>query len=417
MRSCCSGPNGSICHQRAAVCLGSVRPRASQATAVRRITEAADRGVHPRRICSPATAGSTDRESNYDSVSFRQDSGSSASTSSVIDVNDKAQTESKMDELQQFLRAELDRIFGGGSVSRERYAADMRFSDPVVSYASLDGFIFNVQALRTAFTVQFNLLDIGINGPNEIKTRWTMSLKSRFLPWQPNLVFSGCSYYTIDTAYGKIAGQRDVWDAIQDNSSPSIEGIAHVIKQLTTIQLTPSLDSPHYTVLKKTKEYEIRQYSPYLVAETNMPSDARPAGGDGFTELAGYIFGGNSSKTKMEMTTPVISTGGQQGAHGDKMQFPIERKYGEDPETLPLPNDSKVTRKMQEGGILAATSFGGIPLDFEVTEAERKLRAALLLDGHKAQEGYQLARYNDPFTLPFLRRNEVLIGVDNFELK
>lgn len=67
-----------------------------------------------------------------------------------------------------------------------------------------------------------------------------------------------------------------------------------MIKQLTTIQLTPSLDSPHYTVLKKTKEYEIRQYSPYLVAETNMPSDARPAGGDGFTELAGYIFGGNS---------------------------------------------------------------------------------------------------------------------------
>lgn len=67
-----------------------------------------------------------------------------------------------------------------------------------------------------------------------------------------------------------------------------------MIKQLTTIQLTPSLDSPHYTVLKKTKEYEIRQYSSYLVAETNMPSDARPAGGDGFTDLAGYIFGGNS---------------------------------------------------------------------------------------------------------------------------
>lgn len=43
----------------------------------------------------------------------------------------------------------------------------------------------------------------------------------------------------------------------------------------------------------------------------------------------------------MEMTTPVISTGGQQGPQGDKMQFPIERKYGEDPETLPLPNDSK----------------------------------------------------------------------------
>jgi len=75
--------------------------------------------------------------------------------------------------------------------------------------------------------------------------------------------------------------------------------------------------------------------------------------------------------------------------------------------------DFRVTRK---GGILAATSFPGIPLDFQVTEAERKLRAALLLDGYSGQEGYQLARYNDPFTLPFLRRNEVLIAVEDFEL-
>ena len=75
----------------------------------------------------------------------------------------------------------------------------------------------------------------------------------------------------------------------------------------------------------------------------------------------------------------------------------------------------RVTRKMQQGGIIAATSFGGIPLDFQVTEAERKLRAALLLDGYDGQEGYQLARYNDPFTLPFLRRNEVLIAMDKFE--
>jgi len=78
--------------------------------------------------------------------------------------------------------------------------------------------------------------------------------------------------------------------------------------------------------------------------------------------------------------------------------------------------DFRVTRKMEEGGILAATSFPGIPLDFQVTEAERKLRAALLLDGYSGQEGYQLARYNDPFTLPFLRRNEVLIAVEDFEL-
>lgn len=43
----------------------------------------------------------------------------------------------------------------------------------------------------------------------------------------------------------------------------------------------------------------------------------------------------------MEMTTPVISTGGQLGPSGDKMQFPIEDKYGENPDVLPLPNSAK----------------------------------------------------------------------------
>ena len=70
---------------------------------------------------------------------------------------------------------------------------------------------------------------------------------------------------------------------------------------------------------------------------------------------------------------------------------------------------------MEEGGWVAATTFSGLPLDFEVTEAERKLRAALLLDGLQPRPGFKLARYNDPFTLPFVRRNEVLILLEGFE--
>ena len=52
----------------------------------------------------------------------------------------------------------------------------------------------------------------------------------------------------------------------------------------------------------------------------------------------------------------------------------------------------------------------------QVTAAERQLRAALLLDGLKPQPGYKLARYNDPFTLPGLRRNEVIIQLDDPKL-
>ena len=47
----------------------------------------------------------------------------------------------------------------------------MKFQDPVVNYASLDGFVFNIRALRTAFNVTLNLHNIDINGPEEIKTR------------------------------------------------------------------------------------------------------------------------------------------------------------------------------------------------------------------------------------------------------
>ena len=85
-----------------------------------------------------------------------------------------------------------------------------------------------------------------------------------------------------------------------------IEGVAHVIKQMTNLQQTPDLPSPTYIVLKKTKEYEIRQYSSYLVAETSMASGTRPAGGDGFTNLAGYIFGGNSRSQRDMIATLML---------------------------------------------------------------------------------------------------------------
>lgn len=53
----------------------------------------------------------------------------------------------------------------------------------------------------------------------------------------------------------------------------------------------------------------------------------------------------------------------------------------------------------------------------QVTDAERRLRAALLYDDLYPTDGYKLARYNDPFTPPFLRRNEVLIRLEEFELE
>jgi hypothetical protein len=58
-----------------------------------------------------------------------------------------------------------------------------------------------------------------------------------------------------------------------------VEGVAHVLRQATTAQTTPSLDSPAYAVLRRAREYEVRRYEPYAVAEVGMPAAAAPASG------------------------------------------------------------------------------------------------------------------------------------------
>ena len=67
----------------------------------------------------------------------------------------------------------------------------------------------------------------------------------------------------------------------------------------------------------------------------------------------------------MEMTTPVFSTAGQ--GQGGKMEFPMEEKMGEDPQALPIPDNARVDRLKQEAATVAVGTFGGFPLDFQVS--------------------------------------------------
>ena len=49
-----------------------------------------------------------------------------------------------------------------------------------------------------------------------------MRLKQKLLPWRPALVFTGQSFYSVDAVSGRLASQTDVWDAIKNNSYPSV---------------------------------------------------------------------------------------------------------------------------------------------------------------------------------------------------
>eukprot|EP01023_Acetabularia_acetabulum_P015534 TRINITY_DN17565_c0_g1_i4.p4 TRINITY_DN17565_c0_g1~~TRINITY_DN17565_c0_g1_i4.p4 ORF type:complete len:124 (+),score=25.71 TRINITY_DN17565_c0_g1_i4:176-547(+) len=119
----------------------------------------------------------------------------------------------------------------------------------------------------------------------------------------------------------------------------------------------------------------------------------------------------------MEMTTPVLTTGGKMYGDRNRMKFVMEKKYGNDPTVLPQPKNENVSTKVEVGGIFGVITFSGWPLDFEVAQAEKKLRNKLTEANYDCQEGYELARYNEPTVPPFLRRNEVLIALGGVEEK
>ena len=186
-------------------------------------------------------------------------------------------------------------------------------------------------------------------------------------------------------------------------------------------------EEPAYTVVSAHEGYELRLYEPFLVAETRVSGDFRPAGSEAFRRLAGYIFGDNAPGERMAMTAPVLS----QPAEGVKMsmtvpvlsrpdrtpagdpawtyQFVMERRYHLD--TLPRPNDSRVELREVPARWVAARRFSGRWTDERIARQEQTLLAGLAADGIVALGMPELARYNGPMTPWVVRRNEILVDV------
>ena len=66
-----------------------------------------------------------------------------------------------------------------------------------------------------------------------------------------------------------------------------------------------AIEEPNYTVIEQAEDFELRQYEPYIVAETLVEGDFSDVGNEGFRRLAGYIFGKNRKEESIDMTAPV----------------------------------------------------------------------------------------------------------------
>ncbi|XP_021764518.1 heme-binding-like protein At3g10130, chloroplastic isoform X2 [Chenopodium quinoa] len=232
------------------------------------------------------------------------------------------------------------------------------------------------------------------------------------LPWKPELVFTGTSVMGINPETGKFCSHVDYWDSIKANDYFSLEGLWDVFRQLRMYK-TPDLETPKYQILKRTANYEVRKYAPFIVVETQGD---KLSGSAGFNSVAGYIFGKNSKEEKIPMTTPVFTETNDAGE--SKVSVQIVLPQDKDLDSLPDPNQETINLRRVEGDIAAALKFSGKPTEEVVRQKERELRDSLIRDGLRPRKGCLLARYNDPGrTWEFIMRNEVLIWLEEFRLE
>lgn len=161
-----------------------------------------------------------------------------------------------------------------------------------------------------------------------------------------------------------------------------------------------------YRVLDSFAGVELREYEPHTLVSMKTSGSFNQAGYNAFGYLAGYISGQNRKNQSIAMTAPVIQKPLGQG-YEVSFVMPAEMK----PSEVPTPVSSNLELHNEPAKKIAAVRFSGMATS-ELFEAKgAKLLAALKAKGLKPQGEVFFARYNGPWTPPFLRRNEALVEI------
>lgn len=182
-------------------------------------------------------------------------------------------------------------------------------------------------------------------------------------------------------------------------------------------------EEPSYDVVTSVADrVEVRRYGPRIAAEVELPDGGKDARDKAFRLLFSYIAGANqasgSGNAKIAMTTPVgvrdsrrlamttpVHTSEASGAL--RMQFFLPAKYSL--ESAPKPTDPRVRVVAVPGEKIAVLRFSGSGADFE--DRQSQLMGWLKGSPWRPDGAPYALNYDAPFTLPFLRRNEVAIAV------
>lgn len=182
--------------------------------------------------------------------------------------------------------------------------------------------------------------------------------------------------------------------------------------------------APAYSVIKRSGAIEIREYAPMLIAQVTVSGSREVAINQGFRLLAGYIFGdnhtqGKASQTiamtapvmqgpaaKIAMTAPVL-----QSPSGAKWQVEFVMPKSYSLATIPKPNRPEIKLIERNPVKTAVIRFSGSITNQQLAKKELKLKQFIEQYQLTAISEPRYAFYNPPWTLPWLRRNEVMIDI------
>jgi hypothetical protein len=180
-----------------------------------------------------------------------------------------------------------------------------------------------------------------------------------------------------------------------------------ILFQIYTIMSINKTETQAYKVIKVEEKFEIRYYPAATMAMISSTSKSyRDLGSSGFGKLAKYIFGGNSEKKQIAMTSPV---------HMDisdtksTMAFVLPSAYNQT--NLPKPNDSSISIITSEPEYVAVIQFGGFASNEKIDKHRAMLENELKNKGLSYYGDFRYLGYNPPYQI-FGRRNEVIVALN-----
>jgi len=183
-----------------------------------------------------------------------------------------------------------------------------------------------------------------------------------------------------------------------------------------------AIEEPEFISIEKKDAFEIREYQPKLIAQVLVTGTFERASSKGFQLLADFIFGNNKTKEgskkidmtapvvtrdaseKIDMTAPVVSEETERGWY---ISFNMPKQYSKD--TLPVPNNPEVKIIEVPTEKFAVITFSGLVRERKYVEMFNLLNEEMRKRNLEPKGHVILARYNPPWTLPFLRRNELMV--------